>query len=420
MNPFSGLVAPQDAAQQKRPAKLISGNRRQLHAHLRDQGQSANSAHSQNDRGHGGANGITRQSASAAAIAQPRHAGGPPGMPWMNAHAPPSTHRPPSPPPLPEDPGAYCDTSSVSGGLSRPRRYHANAYLSGARQSSPHTSDHGTHNHGTCVNSGIAFADEQAKLQDEMMKMQMQNDLKRQSMAAKMEEARLRKAEAAAKRAEVREREEQQRKTEQLRRIRDMEEQIRLAQREAREDEERQAEETRQREARRRQAAAAPTKPESRQDAKQAQENEFKRRQAAADARRAREAAANGARARIPPAKPPGQGQSKGGVGVFRSHERSWSQFENTPPKTITVRAIPWPPADEDLLRGSVALAMTEQKCTEDEAIRAQYKRLAMRWHPDKFLARFGGCLQESERDAILERVKATQQAINQTYNLLK
>lgn len=46
---------------------------------------------------------------------------------------------------------------------------------------------------------------------------------------------------------------------------------------------------------------------------------------------------------------------------MFRSHERSWSQFENTPPKTITVRAIPWPPADEDLLRGSVALAMTEQ-----------------------------------------------------------
>jgi len=182
----SSQMCWQDAAQQKRPAKLISGNRRQLHAHLRDQGQSANSAHSQNDRGHGGANGITRQSASAAAIAQPRHAGGPPGMPWMNAHAPPSTHRPPSPPPLPEDPGAYCDTSSVSGGLSRPRRYHANAYLSGARQSSPHTSDHGTHNHGTCVNSGIAFADEQAKLQDEMMKMQMQNDLKRQSMAAKV------------------------------------------------------------------------------------------------------------------------------------------------------------------------------------------------------------------------------------------
>lgn len=71
----SSQMCWQDAAQQKRPAKLISGNRRQLHAHLRDQGQSANSAHSQNDRGHGGANGITRQSASAAAIAQPRHAG---------------------------------------------------------------------------------------------------------------------------------------------------------------------------------------------------------------------------------------------------------------------------------------------------------------------------------------------------------
>jgi hypothetical protein len=43
-----------------------------------------------------------------------------------------------------------------------------------------------------------------------------------------------------------------------------------------------------------------------------------------------------------------------------------------------------------------------------------------MRWHPDKFLAKYGATLAESERDLILDRVKGVQQAVNQSYNLLK
>lgn len=60
------------------------------------------------------------------------------------------------------------------------------------------------------------------------------------------------------------------------------------------------------------------------------------------------------------------------------------------------------------------------QGSNEDAEIRAQYKRLAMRWHPDKFLARYGAALREAEREVILERVKGVQQSVNQTYNLLK
>ena len=60
------------------------------------------------------------------------------------------------------------------------------------------------------------------------------------------------------------------------------------------------------------------------------------------------------------------------------------------------------------------------QPSAEEVEVRSQYKRLAMRWHPDKFLARFGGALKESEREAILDRVKGIQQSVNNTYDLLR
>ena len=65
-------------------------------------------------------------------------------------------------------------------------------------------------------------------------------------------------------------------------------------------------------------------------------------------------------------------------------------------------------------------ILLCNQPSSEDVEIRSQFKRLAMRWHPDKFLSRFGSSLKETEREAILDRVKGIQQGVNNTYDLLK
>jgi hypothetical protein len=42
------------------------------------------------------------------------------------------------------------------------------------------------------------------------------------------------------------------------------------------------------------------------------------------------------------------------------------------------------------------------------------------RWHPDKFSQRFGERLAEGDRARVMERVKATSQAINVRWGQLK
>lgn len=41
------------------------------------------------------------------------------------------------------------------------------------------------------------------------------------------------------------------------------------------------------------------------------------------------------------------------------------------------------------------------------------FKKLAMRWHPDKFLQKWGAKLDPEQKDAIIDRVKATFQKLN-------
>uniref|UniRef100_A0A7S1SVE1 J domain-containing protein n=1 Tax=Tetraselmis chuii TaxID=63592 RepID=A0A7S1SVE1_9CHLO len=158
----------------------------------------------------------------------------------------------------------------------------------------------------------------------------------------------------------------------------------------------------------------------SRHDYKQAQEKERLRQHAAAEARRAREAEANGARQRPQGVKQASREQSSTVKSAMKRHEVDWERFEMSTPTIIGMGKIPWPPSGEDLLRSAVAMALADSATQkEEEAIKAQYKRLAMRWHPDKFLARFGSGLQDHEREAVLERVKEVQQNINRTYDIL-
>lgn len=45
--------------------------------------------------------------------------------------------------------------------------------------------------------------------------------------------------------------------------------------------------------------------------------------------------------------------------------------------------------------------------------VREAFKSAALRWHPDKFLARFGQCLAPSDADLIMQRVASIAQRLN-------
>ena len=107
-----------------------------------------------------------------------------------------------------------------------------------------------------------------------------------------------------------------------------------------------------------------------------------------------------------------------------------WRRLEaSTSDSTLTYDDIPWPPSKRsgggggggetsawkvgDLASAAVTLIPTG-------ASKKDSKRHVTRWHPDKFSQRFGERLAEGDRARVMERVKATSQAINVRWGQLK
>ena len=63
---------------------------------------------------------------------------------------------------------------------------------------------------------------------------------------------------------------------------------------------------------------------------------------------------------------------------------------------------IPWPPSTSELLLGA-----SGGRGAAAADVRATYRRCILRWHPDKFSARFAARVAEGERAAVMERVAA-------------
>jgi hypothetical protein len=94
---------------------------------------------------------------------------------------------------------------------------------------------------------------------------------------------------------------------------------------------------------------------------------------------------------------------------------------------------VPWPPlSGQEYLRCLAALEHREQqqrqqglearqqRASEDaerrRAARRAYARACLRWHPDKFAARYGALLAEEDRAAVLQRVQQLSQALNEAW----
>lgn len=67
-------------------------------------------------------------------------------------------------------------------------------------------------------------------------------------------------------------------------------------------------------------------------------------------------------------------------LAVWAEHERRMGRFEANPPGAIQYAAVPWPPNPALMLRAMVAL--------EGGGEKRVFRKLSMRWHPDKFQSR--------------------------------
>ncbi|KAK3272547.1 hypothetical protein CYMTET_19167 [Cymbomonas tetramitiformis] len=90
-------------------------------------------------------------------------------------------------------------------------------------------------------------------------------------------------------------------------------------------------------------------------------------------------------------------------------HEQKWVELE-TSSESICIGDVPWPPCADlrSILSSAFAtLPLAENVMSPDKDARKQiYRKWLLRWHPDKFQARFGARLEPSHRDAVLERVQ--------------
>ncbi|KAK3259918.1 hypothetical protein CYMTET_31104 [Cymbomonas tetramitiformis] len=124
---------------------------------------------------------------------------------------------------------------------------------------------------------------------------------------------------------------------------------------------------------------------------------------------------------------------------IWKEHADLWVKFQDDPPQQITVGVVPWPPDAAQVL----AIMAAEEKHlvsageTADNqrgelstyaAYKIAFRRASLRWHPDKFEARFGSRLSNecttsdglSHRQQVIARVQGVSQAVNDAWDCIQ
>ncbi len=136
---------------------------------------------------------------------------------------------------------------------------------------------------------------------------------------------------------------------------------------------------------------------------------------------------------------------------LWTSHERDWESFEqrhrsqpaaegaegveDSEGQVVGYGDIPWPPVTSDLLSAMAALELSDRKmgggsgqgysasdATAKEAYvahRRAFRKAQLRWHPDKFMHRFGKCIDESDAAAVLTKLQELARAINDAWSTI-
>jgi hypothetical protein len=107
-------------------------------------------------------------------------------------------------------------------------------------------------------------------------------------------------------------------------------------------------------------------------------------------------------------------------------HESRWLAFarDEDATSTITHDDVPWPPSAKRMLAAAADAEMvddTDEDANGDDATRKEkrrvatrraYRRLVLRWHSDKFAARFSARLDDADADLVMARVGELSRAV--------
>jgi hypothetical protein len=106
-------------------------------------------------------------------------------------------------------------------------------------------------------------------------------------------------------------------------------------------------------------------------------------------------------------------------------HEKRWLAFASDEDSTraISYDDVPWPPSTKGMLSAvaDAEMADDETEPKETDALRTKkrfvatrraYRRLVLRWHADKFAARFSARLADADADLIMARVGDVSRAV--------
>ena len=99
-------------------------------------------------------------------------------------------------------------------------------------------------------------------------------------------------------------------------------------------------------------------------------------------------------------------------------HESRWLAFANDEDATCTIAHddVPWPPSTRGMLVAAADAEMADDgtDCLKKRrvATRRAYRRLVLRWHSDKFAARFSARLADADADLIMARVGDVSRAV--------
>lgn len=89
----------------------------------------------------------------------------------------------------------------------------------------------------------------------------------------------------------------------------------------------------------------------------------------------------------------------------WERHDQAWATFQAKPPNPLLPSSVPWPPCNGDILEFA-------EKLWAPGSPKRAYRVACRRWHPDKFLQRFGELVPQTDMPDLTSRVNEVFQAI--------
>jgi len=114
---------------------------------------------------------------------------------------------------------------------------------------------------------------------------------------------------------------------------------------------------------------------------------------------------------------------------VWSNHESSWLSFEKRVDDEADVAPwvresdVPWPPDDKEVLTQMAAIERRKVASTSNSkydaamAYKRAFRKASLRWHPDKFAAKFSSKVHPEDAERVTARVQGVSQAINDAWS---